>query len=120
MSTLSAVEEKLDETLKKGDFDAIVEQLTPKILTSCKTNALLKSLKVSLRCSGASDLCKGKVLRKEVKLAVKEASRKRTLGLGTATYRQYIFNRSTLMGRGLRCLSKQVPANAQIGGYAYS
>lgn len=101
MSTLSAVEKKLDDTLKKGDFDAIVEQLTPKILTSCKTNALLKSLEVSARCSGAFDLCKGKVLRQEVKLAVKEASRKRTLGLGTATYRHYIFNRSTLMGSGL-------------------
>jgi len=92
VSTLSAIEKKLDDTLKKGDFDAIVEQLTPKILTSCKTNALLKSLEVSLRCSGASDLCKGKVLRKEVKLAVKEAYRKRTLGLGTATYRHSIFN----------------------------
>lgn len=45
--SLSDVEKKLDDTLKKGDFDAIVEQLTPKILTSCKTNALLKALEVS-------------------------------------------------------------------------
>ena len=53
MSKLSDVEKKLDDTLKKGDFDAIVEQLTPKILTSCKTNALLKALEVSRSCSVA-------------------------------------------------------------------
>ena len=45
--SLSDIEKKLDDTLKTGDFDAIVEQLTPKILTRCKTNALLKALEVS-------------------------------------------------------------------------
>ena len=53
MLTLSDVEKKLDDTLKKGDFDAIAEQVTPKILASCKTNALLKALEVSRRCGGA-------------------------------------------------------------------
>ncbi len=51
--SLSDVEKKLNESLRQGDFDAITEQVTPKILASCKTNALLKAFEVSLSCGGA-------------------------------------------------------------------
>ena len=44
--TLSDVERRLDQTLKEDDFDAIAENVTPKTLTSCKTNALLKAFEV--------------------------------------------------------------------------
>ena len=40
------VEEKLDKALREGDYDSIEEQVTPKTLTSCKTNALLKAFEV--------------------------------------------------------------------------
>ena len=41
------VERKLDEVLRKGEFDSIKENVTAKTLTSCKTNALLKAFEVS-------------------------------------------------------------------------
>ena len=41
-------EEDLDNALRKGDFDAINQTLTPKTLARCKTNSLLKSLQVGL------------------------------------------------------------------------
>ena len=41
------VERKLDEALMEGDFESIQEKVTPKTLTSCKTNALLKAFQVS-------------------------------------------------------------------------
>ncbi|CAH3162463.1 unnamed protein product [Pocillopora meandrina] len=40
-------EEDLDNALRKGDFDAINQTLTPKTLARCKTNSLLKSLQVN-------------------------------------------------------------------------
>ena len=41
------VERKLDEALREGDFDLLQERITPKTLTSCKTNALFKTFEVS-------------------------------------------------------------------------
>ena len=41
-------EKDLDDALRKGDFDAINQTLTPKTLARCKTNSLLKSLQVGL------------------------------------------------------------------------
>ena len=43
-------EKDLDDALRKGDFDAINQTLTPKTLARCKTNSLLKSLQVGLGC----------------------------------------------------------------------
>ena len=45
--TIAVVEKKLDDALCEGDFDLIQENVTPKTLTSCKTNALLKAFQVS-------------------------------------------------------------------------
>ena len=41
-------ERRLDEALSGKHFDLIKENVTPKILTNCKTNALLKAFEV--RC----------------------------------------------------------------------
>ena len=48
---LIETEKDLDDALRKGDFDAINQTLTPKTLGTpprCKTNSLLKSLQVGL------------------------------------------------------------------------
>ena len=42
------IEEKLENALRKGDFDAINQRVTPKTLASCKTNTLIKSFQVGL------------------------------------------------------------------------
>ena len=42
------IEEKLENALRKGDFDAINQRVTPKTLASCKTNSLIKSFQVGL------------------------------------------------------------------------
>lgn len=44
----SDIENELDDILTEGDFDAIEEKVTPKTLTSCTTNALLKAFQVSV------------------------------------------------------------------------
>ncbi|KAL9984405.1 hypothetical protein ACROYT_G006693 [Oculina patagonica] len=49
------VEKKLNESLRQGDYDAIAEQVTPKILASCKTNALLKAFEVNKILSNSAD-----------------------------------------------------------------
>ena len=41
-------EKDLDDALRKGDFDDIDQKVTPKTLTRCKTNTLLKSFQVGL------------------------------------------------------------------------
>ena len=38
----------LDAVLRKGDFDAIDQTVTPKTLARCKTNTLIKSFQVGL------------------------------------------------------------------------
>ena len=45
--TISETERNLDEALRDGDFDLIQKNVTPKTLTNCKTNALLKAFQVS-------------------------------------------------------------------------
>ena len=42
------IEKDLDDVLRKGDFDAIDQKVTPKTLARCKTNTLLKSFQVGL------------------------------------------------------------------------
>ena len=42
------IEKDLDDVLRKGDFDAIDQTVTPKTLARCKTNTLLKSFQVGL------------------------------------------------------------------------
>ena len=42
------IEKDLDDVLRKGDFDAIDQTVTPKTLARCKTNTLIKSLQVGL------------------------------------------------------------------------
>ena len=42
------IEEKLENALREGDFDAINQRVTPKTLASCKTNTLIKSFQVGL------------------------------------------------------------------------
>ena len=42
------VEKDLDDVLRKGDFDAIDQTVTPKTLARCKTNTLIKSFQVGL------------------------------------------------------------------------
>ena len=42
------IEKDLDDVLRKGDFDAIDQTVTPKTLARCKTNSLLKSFQVGL------------------------------------------------------------------------
>ncbi|XP_022789487.1 uncharacterized protein LOC111329140 [Stylophora pistillata] len=41
------IENELDHVLRKGDFDAIKEKVTPKTLSRCKTNTLLKAFQVN-------------------------------------------------------------------------
>ena len=42
------IEKDLDDVLRKGDFDAIDQTVTPKTLARCKTNTLIKSFQVGL------------------------------------------------------------------------
>ena len=42
------IEKDLDDVLRKGDFDAIEQTVTPKTLARCKTNTLIKSFQVGL------------------------------------------------------------------------
>ena len=42
------IEKDLDDVLRKGDFHAIDQTVTPKTLARCKTNTLIKSFKVGL------------------------------------------------------------------------
>ena len=42
------IEKDLDDFLRKGDFDAIDQTVTPKTLARCKTNTLIKSFQVGL------------------------------------------------------------------------
>ena len=42
------IEEKLENALRKGDFDAINQRVTPKTLARCKTNTLIISFQVGL------------------------------------------------------------------------
>ncbi|XP_066021550.1 uncharacterized protein [Pocillopora verrucosa] len=41
------IEKDLDDVLRKGDFDAIDQTVTPKTLARCKTNTLIKSFQVN-------------------------------------------------------------------------
>ena len=42
------IEKDLDDVLRKGDFHAIDQRVTPKTLKWCKTNTLIKSFQVGL------------------------------------------------------------------------
>ena len=42
------IEKDLDNVLRKGDFHAIDQTVTPKTLARCKTNTLIKSFQVGL------------------------------------------------------------------------
>ena len=42
------IEKNLDDILRKGDFHAIDQSVTPKTLRRCKTNTLIKSFQVGL------------------------------------------------------------------------
>ena len=42
------IEKDLDDVLRKGDFHAIDQTVTPKTLKRCKTNTLIKSFQVGL------------------------------------------------------------------------
>ena len=44
----TGIEKDLDDVLRKGDFDAIDQTVTPKTLARCKTNTLIKSFQVGL------------------------------------------------------------------------
>ena len=47
----TGIEKDLDDVLRKGDFDAIDQTVTPKTLARCKTNTLIKSFQVGLLTS---------------------------------------------------------------------
>ena len=42
------IEKDLDKVLRKGDFHEIDQTVTPKTLTRCQTNTLIKSFQVGL------------------------------------------------------------------------
>ena len=42
------IEKDLDDILRKGDFHAIDQKVTPKTLARCQTNTLIKSFQVGL------------------------------------------------------------------------
>ena len=42
------IEKDLDDVLRRGEFDAIDQTVTPETLERCKTNSLLKSFQVGL------------------------------------------------------------------------
>ncbi|KAL9984404.1 hypothetical protein ACROYT_G006692 [Oculina patagonica] len=61
-------ERQLDKALKGEHFDKIKENVTPKILTSCKTNALLKAFEVKKKLKDLPD--SGGAERNELELLV--------------------------------------------------
>ena len=40
------IEKDLDDVLRRGDFDAIDQTVTPETLERCKTNSLLKPFRL--------------------------------------------------------------------------
>ncbi|XP_022789480.1 uncharacterized protein LOC111329136 [Stylophora pistillata] len=50
-----AIEKNLNDTLDKGDFDAIKKEVTPKTLSSCKTNTLFQAFQVNKKLRRLAD-----------------------------------------------------------------
>ena len=57
------IEKDLDDVLRKGDFDAIDQTVTPKTLARCKTNTLIKSFQVGLVTLSLQSLLRAVSLR---------------------------------------------------------